>query len=229
MHNTAMPCPRSARAAFAACVALLVASTGISLAQEPAKGRSYKWTDDKGVTHYGDHIPPEYAKRERTVLNEQGVAVRKLDAEKSLEQLRADEAAAEAARKQRDHDNFLLTTYTSVRDIESLRDLRLQQIADQRLSMQNYIETLRGRLDALQARAQGFRPYNPSPNARRMPDPLAEDLVRTLNEVRRQETSVRGRLAEETALRSQFQADIDRFRALRSGAATTSSTSSAAR
>jgi hypothetical protein len=211
------------RTAAVACVAVLAACAGIALAQEPAKGRSYKWTDDKGVTHYGDRIPPEYAKRERTVLNEQGVAVRKLDAEKSVEQLRADEVAA-------DHDSFLLTTYTSVRDIESLRDLRLQQIADQRLSVQSYIDTLRGRLDALQARAQGFRPYNPSPNARRMPDPLAEDLVRTINEVRRQESSVRERLAEETALRNQFQADIDRFRTLRGGTATTtSSTSSAAR
>jgi Domain of unknown function (DUF4124) len=229
MHNTAMPRPRSVRAAVLACVAVVAASAGTALAQEPAKGRSYKWTDEKGVTHYGDRIPPEYAKRERTVLNEQGVAVRKLEAEKSIEQQRADEAAAEAARKQRDHDSFLLTTYTSVRDIESLRDQRLQQIADQRLSVQSYIDTLRGRLDALQARAQGFKPYNAAPNARRMPDPLAEDLVRTINEVRRQESSVRERLAEETTLRNQFQADIDRFKTLRGGTATTSSTSAAAR
>ena len=36
-------------------------------------GKLYQWTDDKGVVHYGDSIPPEYAKADRNVLNQQGV------------------------------------------------------------------------------------------------------------------------------------------------------------
>jgi hypothetical protein len=52
-----------------------------------------------------------------------------------------------------------------------------------------------------------------------MPDQLAEELVRTINEVRRQRTGLEERRAEETALRSQFQTDIDRFRQIRSGSA----------
>jgi hypothetical protein len=48
-----------------------------------------------------------------------------------------------------------------------------------------------------------------------MPDQLAEDLVRTINEMRRQETSIRERMTEEAALRAKFQSDIDRFRTLR--------------
>ena len=46
---------------------------------------TYKWVDEKGITHYGDYVPPEYAKRERAVLNEEGVVIRKLEAEKSPE------------------------------------------------------------------------------------------------------------------------------------------------
>jgi hypothetical protein len=49
-----------------------------------------------------------------------------------------------------------------------------------------------------------------------MPDKLAEDLVRTLNEVRRQRQALDDRRDEETALRARFQSDIDRFRLLRS-------------
>ena len=179
---------------------------------------AYKWIDEKGVTHYGDYVPPEYAKRERAVLNEEGVVIRRLDAEKTAEQRAAE------ARQQRDiasrqqHDKFLLTTYTSVRDIESLRDQRLAQLSDQRGSTEVYIESLNDRLAQLQLRAQTFRPYNASPGAKPMPDKLAEDLIRSLNEVRRQRQVLDDRRNEEIALRAQFQSDIDRYRLLRSGA-----------
>ena len=37
------------------------------------KGVAYRWTDEQGVVHYGDHIPPQYANQERAILNSQGV------------------------------------------------------------------------------------------------------------------------------------------------------------
>jgi hypothetical protein len=52
-----------------------------------------------------------------------------------------------------------------------------------------------------------------------MPDDLAEDLMRTLNEMRSQRTALAAKDAEESALRAQFQSDIDRFRELRKIAA----------
>ena len=181
-------------------------------------GQTYKWVDDKNVTHYGDTVPPEYVKRERAVLNNQAVEVGRLEAQKTPEQLAELERRDKLARAQKEHDQFLLTTYTSVRDIEALRDQRLQQLADQRASMENYVGSLNERLTQLQLRAQVFRPYNASAGARQMPDKLAEDLIRTVNEVRRQRTTLDERRDEETALRARFQSDIDRFRLLRSSA-----------
>ena len=29
-----------------------------------AEAKLYKWVDDKGITHYGEVIPPEYANKE---------------------------------------------------------------------------------------------------------------------------------------------------------------------
>jgi hypothetical protein len=179
--------------------------------------QTYKWVDDKNVTHYGDRVPPEYAKRERTVLNDQAVEVGRLEAQKTPEQLADLERRDKLARAQKEHDQFLLTTYTSVRDIEALRDQRLQQLADQRASMENYVASLDERLNQLQLRAQVFRPYNGSSGARQMPDKLAEDLIRTINEVRRQRATLDDRRDEEIALRARFQSDIDRFRLLRTG------------
>ena len=179
------------------------------------KGVAYRWTDEQGVVHYGDRIPPQYAQKERAVLNSQGVEVRKLDAQKTAEQAAADSVIQQGILRQKQHDAFLITNYTSVKDIEALRDVRLDQLRGQKTAAQLYVENLQSRLSALQTRARIFRPYSPHPNARRMPDDLAENLVHTLNELRTQNDVVATKNKEETALQAQFQADIERYRELR--------------
>src|SRR6516164_4452691 len=167
------------------------------------KGIAYRWVDEQGVVHYGDNIPPQYASQDRAILNSQGVEVGHLDAQKTP----AEEAAAKRARevlmKQRQHDAFLVSTYTSVKDIEALRDVRLEQLKGQRAAAEQYIESLRVRLASLQSRALGFSPYSSRADARRMPDDLAENLVRTLDELRVQSGALAAKGAEETALRAQ--------------------------
>src|SRR5207302_1728727 len=58
--------------------------------QSSRQGIAYRWVDENGVVHYGDHIPPQYAAQDRAVLNAQGVEVRHFDAQKSPEQAAAD-------------------------------------------------------------------------------------------------------------------------------------------
>ncbi len=62
-----------------------------------------------------------------------------------------------------------------MKDIESLRDVRLEQISGQRRAAEEYVESLHSRLGTLQSRALNFKPYNEAPGARRMPDDLAEE------------------------------------------------------
>ena len=196
-------------------VALLCSAGSLTQAAEPRGVGAYKWVDEQGVTHYGDSVPAEFARKESTVLNKQGMEVGRTAAQMSPEEQARAALEREAMIRQKQHDSFLLTTYTSVKDIESLRDERLQQISGQRRAAEAYIDTLHGRLSTLQARALGFKPYNGKPNARRMPDDLAEDLMRTLNEMRTQRTALNAKDTEENALRAQFQSDIDRYRELR--------------
>ncbi len=47
-----------------------------------------------------------------------------------------------------------------------------------------------------------------------MPDDLAEDLVHTLNELRTQNNVLASKSEEETTLKAQFQADIQRYQEL---------------
>jgi Domain of unknown function (DUF4124) len=177
-------------------------------------GVAYRWVDAQGVVHYGDHIPPEYASQERAVLNGDGVEVGRLEAQKSPAQQEADARERAALMKQKQHDAFLVTTYTSVKDIEALRDLRLDQLEGQRAAAQQYVDSLRGRLASLQTRAMLFRPYSPRVDANRMPDDLAENLVRTVNELRVQSAALAAKHEQEATLRAQFQSDIERYREL---------------
>lgn len=90
----------------------------------------FRWVDENGVVHYGDHVPPKYSKVERQVLNRQAVVIDTLAAEKTKEQLaleaeerkRQAELRKQAAAKAH-RDRILLSTYTSAQEI----DLALEQ------------------------------------------------------------------------------------------------------
>jgi len=193
------------------CAALFCSAAA---GQTGGKLTTYRWVDENGVVHYGDHIPPEYAHSERMVLSHSGVVVQHVDAEKSPEQQAAEERDRAALIKQKQHDAFLVTTYTSVKDIEALRDVRLEQLKGQRVAAEQYLDGLRARLGDLQKRALTFRPYSSRPGAWRMPDDVAENLVRTLNDLHVQSSALAAEGEQETALRTQFQADIERYREL---------------
>jgi hypothetical protein len=188
----------------------------LALAQNSDKGGVvYRWVDDHGVVHFGDSIPPKYAKDRRELLNSQGVVIGHVDAEKTPAQLAAEARARRRRLAQQQHDYFLLTTYASVKDIESLRDERLSQLQAQQTAAQQYTESLQSRLASLQSRAQQFKPYSSRPNAPRMPDDLAQELVLTLNEVHMQEQAMQQRSEQEAQVRAQFQSDIERFQQLK--------------
>jgi hypothetical protein len=196
--------------------ALVLAGLSLPAAAADAdkKTVAYRWVDENGVVHYGDRVPPQYVQKESAILNRQGVEVGKLDAQRTPEQLAEDARRQEALLRQKQHDSFLVTTYASVADIERLRDERLDTIDAQRQAAQQYVENLHSRLSLLQTRTMLFKPYNPRPEARRMPDDLAEDLVRTLNEMSSQRNALKAKDEEEAALRRQFQGDIERYKEL---------------
>jgi hypothetical protein len=179
----------------------------------------YKWVDDQGVVHYGDSIPPQYAQKESTTLNNEGVAIGHTAATKSPAELAAEADAEQQAARQKQHDTFLLTTYTSVKDIEELRDERVSQVKAQRVATEQYIASLSERLAALQARAQMFKPYSTRADAHRMPDDLAEQMVHTINDIRSQRAALNTGKEEESKTAAQFQADIDRYKELRAAQA----------
>jgi Domain of unknown function (DUF4124) len=201
--------PLAAAAVALACVGLARGAT------DNGSGVVYRWVDSAGVVHYGDRIPPQYAQKATTVLNDDGVVIGQLSAEQSPSELAQSQREQRAQLEQKQRDTFLLTTYTSVADIEQLRDQRISQIRGQRAAAEQYVANLNGQLRALEARAMLYKPYNPDPGAHRMPDDLVAQLVRTMNELRTQNAALAAKDRQEATIRSQFQADINRYRELR--------------
>ncbi|HUL47254.1 MAG TPA: DUF4124 domain-containing protein [Steroidobacteraceae bacterium] len=200
--------------ALAAGLAAAAVSAAPTQHSSSSKTTTFRWVDDQGVVHYGDQIPPQYAGKDREIMNPQGVPVSHVEGQKSPDQVAKEARARAELIRQKQHDTFLVTTYTSVKDIESLRDARLDQLKTQRAAGQQYIESLKARLGALQTRALAYRPYSGNAGARSMPDDLAENLVRTVNEMNTQTNALARESEDETQLRAQFQADIERYKEL---------------
>ena len=193
----------------------LACAAGSAWAQNDKGAVAYRWVDEHGIVHYGDSVPPKYAREKREMLNSQGVEVGHVDAEKTPAQLAAEARARRQRVAQKQRDYFLLSTYASVKDIESLRDERLSQIEAQQTAAREYVQSLQSRLTSLQGRAQQYKPYSSRPNAPRMPDDLAQELVQTLSEVRLQNQQIQARTEQEGQVKAQFQSDITRFEQLK--------------
>jgi hypothetical protein len=207
------------------CLCALLASgfAAGAPAAPPAKGSSpsnngrvlYKWVDNDGVTHYGDHVPPEYATQEQHILNSRGLEINHLEAQKSAEQATAEEKRRLDAAQRQLRDRNLLSTYGSVQEIERLRDQRLNLLTDQIKVTNQFLDTLNGRMKKMRADSLRFKPYSSDPKAPSMPDQMAEDLVRLSTDMRTQEQNLKQKRSEEAAMSIQFESDIDRFKELK--------------
>ena len=175
----------------------------------------YKWVDANGVTHYGDHVPPEYASQEQHVLNSRGYEIDHLDAQKTAEQVAAEERRKLDAQQSQTRDHNLLNTFASVQEIERLRDQRVQLVADQIKVTNSFLDTLNGRMKKMRADTLRYRPYSSDPKAPPMPDQMAEDLVRLTTDMRTQQQNLQQKRAEESSMSIQFESDIDRFKELK--------------
>jgi hypothetical protein len=167
------------------------------------------------VTHYGDHIPPEYAAQEQHIINAQGVEISRLDAQKSADQMAAEEQKRIEAQQSQNRDRNLLNTYASVQEIERLRDQRVTLLSDQIKVTSQFLEVLNGRLSKLRTASMHFKPYNNDAAAPAMPDQVAEDLVRVGNDIRTQQQNLHEKRSEEATMRKQFDSDILRFKELK--------------
>jgi hypothetical protein len=182
----------------------------------------YSWKDEHGNVHYSETIPPEYANRDREVLNQHGVRVGTEEGEITAEERAEQERLANIAEAERRtrlevarRDRMLLETYITVADIEDLRDRRLELLEAQIKVTEAYLGNLRKRLVTLQDEASAFKPYTTKPDAPQIPPNIALELSRTLDLINTYETTLARTRGDQQTLRESFDKDIARFRELK--------------
>jgi Domain of unknown function (DUF4124) len=179
----------------------------------------YRCRDANGQSHFGQSIPAVCIGRDIEVLDNTGRVVRRIDSTAVLaaraEQQDQADAQKRATETAAQRDRTLLATYLSVADIERLRDNRLEILVQQSAVTREYISNLRERETRLIADVQRFRPYSPKTTAPAVPDHLAEEMVNTVNGLQVYQEELAKNTVEQTRLREEFDADINRFKELK--------------
>jgi len=195
---------------------LMIVSMGLAFSL-PAQATMYKWVDDKGKVHYGDTIPPEYAKQGNAQLDKSGVVVKKTNAALTPEQIKArDEAEAKekadkaAAAEQQRRDKALLATYTDFKEIDLALQRNLGQVDVQIKSNELRIKSIQGRLDGLKKQKAGF-----VQREKPVPPDINNDIKKTEEEMGRFRGNIANLEKEKESMRSRFGADKVRFRELK--------------
>ena len=190
------------------CVAFI---TGITFSF-PVAAKLYKWVDDKGTTHYGETIPPEYADKDRVELNQAGRIIKNEEVV-TPERRRAKDMEDAKKRdddnvvlEQRRHDRTLLNTYSNVKEIDQARLRSVQQIDASINVLNSYIKTASDNLLGLQKEADGYTNAN-----RKIPASLEEDLQEAQARLAKLQHDAEKPNAEKAALEARFAADKARY------------------
>lgn len=199
--------------------ALLLAMLAGAADAQTDKKKLYRWVDKDGQVHYGDSVPPEYAEQDRDILNNQGVPVGREEGTITPEEAAAIAAAEQAARdekKRKLRDRVLLQTYQSVQELEVLRDTRLELVDAQLTIQEQSLANLRAQRAQIQRQAARYAPLNKDEDAAPLPEEIEKDLERSANDIATQEANLIKRRDEREMIRLTFEADIERYKELRS-------------
>lgn len=151
----------------------------------------FKCTDDKGVTHYGDTMPPQCSKRDVTEYSKEGDVVRRFDAPLTTEQLRTREEAAQKRseelrliREQRQKDLALIGTYGSEREFDVARDGDLVELDGRKKTLATRIGEVEAQLEKYDATMDFYRPSKTGKGKVQEPPPqLVSDIARGKNDI----------------------------------------------
>ena len=170
--------------------------------------------------HYGDRVPAKYMNQERSVLNEQGVVVKKQGALKTEEELREEQRnkkrlAEEEKRKLIEakrnalRDRVLLETFTSERDIIIARDARVDAVDTQILLTETIIKDNEKKLESLKSRIAGIEK-----SGRTVPENLHKEQASVSRQLETHYQFVETKNNERQQIMDKFDGDIKRFREL---------------
>ena len=187
-----------------------------SMQSAPA-AKLYKWVDEQGNVQFSDKVPPEYAKQERKILNEQGLTVDTVERAKTPEEIAQEKRLAELRAEQQRliaeqaaRDRVLLNTFRSEDDILLARDGKLAAVDVLIKVTEGNIKRIQDRLTEMQ---------NNAARMERAGETVSPKFLAQIDDLRRQirdaQASITAKEAEKGRIHTAYDADASRFRSLR--------------
>jgi hypothetical protein len=171
-------------------------------------GEWYRYQDDDGVLVMSHHVPPEYADRGYTVVNDDGRVLRVVPRQLSLEEIvirdqaLAREAELEAQRQfALQHDNELMQLYATPEEVEFARDRKITSIDE-------VINTLMGDIQQLRNKQRLYETQAAEKERGLMP--VSREILTNLETVKHQIIKAQREIEARGKERDQTKADFDR-------------------
>lgn len=178
----------------------------LTLSNLAQAGKIVKWVDKNGVTQYGDKLPPEYADRKSSEMNDRGRVVKQNNAAGST----PSEAANQDKLVQDRKDKILLASYTSANEIDLARDRSLEMDKAALTSLNAQKENLNARIARNNQTADGFKKRN-----KPLPANLDAEFKDALAQSGRLDKQIADRKLAMDVTKQNFAADKARFIALK--------------
>jgi hypothetical protein len=187
---------------------------------EPALA-TFKCVDDKGVTHYGDPLPPQCSTKAITELSKQGTVKAKIDRPLTPDEIKAkrdeEERLKDEKRKdaeQQRKDRALLATYGAEKEIDLLRDRAMEQVTARWNNADQRVKELDARIAKLDELLGNYKKSKNEP-----PAYMVQDLEQVKADKLMVQDSMKKMEDEKKTIAAQFDSDKQRWVALKTGKA----------
>jgi len=181
------------------------------------KAKIKKCQDAAGKWHYGDTADEACRQSKIIEINKRGVETKQIAAPltederkaKDIEEAEKQKAVQLVAERAR-QDKILLNTYANEADVTATRDRKLAEVDVQVRGNQETLAAQQTALARLQVKAK-----EESGGGRAVSEQTKAGIGKTETAIAKQEAFIQSKHHEQAALKQRFQADLDRFRQLK--------------
>jgi hypothetical protein len=202
---------------------LLLAALLCAFAMPASAAKLYKWVDEDGNVRYSDRLPPQQTSKEHQQLNSQGIVLNSTDAAKPPEEaateaeakrkLEAEQLEAARIKAVQDRKDLVLTmTFASEAEIEHARDNRIEAIDSVIRLIETNIESTQKKLDNIKKSAT----LTYTSKGKEIPGGVAQKIEHFERKIESRNSQMEAKAREKDKMRAKYEADLERFRVLKS-------------
>ena len=188
------------------------------LLSQPVMAAKFKcWTNNEGVKECGSYVPAEYSQKRIETRSDAGRVVEVKERAKTKAELAEIDRLAKLKEiedakiaEQKKQDDILLKTFSTERDINMLRDSKINVIEGIITVTNSNNKALKKKLEKLQKRAANIERLGKKP-----PQNVIDDIKTIEARLKNNKDSIKVKRDEQKQIREKFDADLKHFMELK--------------